>query len=130
MKKIFLIIGFGFLITSCDISEQPTYSYVINPVFQVDMPTAVAVDSVTNIPVRYKRPSSCHIFNKFYYEIDGMNRTVGVENLLVNQSDCHEDNETVIEMPLKFSPIGTGTFHFKFWTGGNQYLEYDVVVDH
>jgi hypothetical protein len=135
MKKIVFLIALGFCINSCDTTEETTYSYEVNPVFQVDMPTQFATDSITKINIQYKRPSSCHIFDKFYYEADGYDRIVAVETIKVNQSNCQTDNETIVEMPLKFKPIAEGTFHFKFWTGKDaqgvdQYLEYDVVVDH
>ena len=135
MKKIVFLIALGLTIISCDANQEETYSYEINPVSSVVMPTEFAADSITNITVKYKRPSSCHIFNKFYYDAEGFNRTIAIENLKVNQSNCQTDGVTTLEVPLKFNPIATGIYHFRFWTGADtqgvdQYLEYDVVVDH
>jgi hypothetical protein len=135
MKKIVFLIALSFVFFSCDVSEEQNYTYEINPVYQVIMPTEFAKDSVTNITVKYKRPSSCHLFSKFYYESYGFERKVAIENIKVEQDNCQTDNETVLEMPLKFLPNAIGTYHFKFWTGTDtqgvdHYLEYDVVVDH
>jgi hypothetical protein len=135
MKKIIFLIAFSLILFSCDVSDEQTYSYEINPVFQVVMPTEFAKDSVTNITVKYKRPSSCHLFSDFYFESFGFVRTVAIENIKVAQDNCQTDNQTVLEMPLPFKPKSIGTYHFKFWTGTDaqsidQYLEYDVIVDH
>jgi hypothetical protein len=135
MKKLFLLILISFTIFSCEVNEDQAYSYEINPVHQVIMPTEFAKDSTTNITVIYKRPSSCHLFNKFYYESFDFNRTVAIESLIVRQDNCVIDNQTDIELNLPFQPKSLGTYHFKFWTGKNvqgvnQFIEYDVVVDH
>lgn len=135
MKKILFLLLVSSLLFSCEVSDDQNYSYEINPVFQVIMPTEFAKDSVTNITVKYKRPSSCHLFSKFYFESNGFVRNVAVENIKVEQDNCQTDNQTVLEMPLPFLPKTLGTYHFKFWTGANEqgvdnYLEYDVVVDH
>ena len=136
MKRIFLLLTFALAMNSCDVpNEEDGYTFEIDPVFQVDMPVKYAVDSLTTIPVRYKRPSSCHFFNDFNYYAEGFNRTVAIEMLVSNADNCQTDNETVVEVPLKFRPIGEGTYHFKFWTGKNsagvdQFLEYDAIVDH
>jgi hypothetical protein len=135
MKKIVFLIAFSFVLFSCDVSEEQAYSYEINPVYQVIMPTEFAKDSVTNITVKYKRPSSCHLFSDFYYESFEFVRTVAIESIKVEQDNCQTDNQTILEMPLPFLPKSIGTYHFKFWTGTDvqgvdNYLEYDVVVDH
>lgn len=135
MKKIVFLIALGLTIISCDVTEDQTYSYEVSPVLQVTMPTAFKKDSITEIPIKYKRPTTCNLFNNFYYEATGFDRLVAVETIKVNQDNCQVDTETVYEMPLKFKPSVLGTYHFKFWTGPDtqgvdQYLEYDVVVDH
>lgn len=135
MRKIVFLIVLGLTIISCDVNQDETYTYEVNPVFGVVMPTAFKKDSITEIPVKYKRPSTCHIFKNFYYEVTDFNRTVAIETIKVNQDNCQVDTETVYESPLRFKPTVLGTYHFKFWTGQDtqgvdQYLEYNVVVDH
>jgi hypothetical protein len=135
MKKIVFLIMFGLTIISCDVDQEETYTYEVNPVYAVDMPTAFRKDSITNIPVSFKRPSTCHLFTDFYYEIEGLNRNVAIQTIKVNQDNCQVDTENIYNRFLKFKPAELATYHFKFWTGTNtqgvdQYIEYDVVVDH
>jgi len=135
MKRIILIgLVLGFY--SCSIpNDEENFKYEVDPVYQVTMPTKFAVDSVTIIPVKYKRPSSCHFFNDFYYNPVDFTRTVAIGMLVSTSGNCQTDNTTIIEVPLKFRPNLEGTYHFKFWTGTNlsgveQFQECDVVVDH
>jgi hypothetical protein len=135
MKKIVFLITLGLLVISCDVTPDETYSYEVSPVFEIVMPTAFKKDSITEIPVKYKRPSTCNLFNKFYYESEGFDRYIAIETLKVNQDNCQVDTQTIYEVPLKFKPVELGTYHLKFWTGPDaqgvdQYLTYDVVVDH
>ena len=136
MKKIIIIITLGLLLISCDPGEgQPNYSLEILPVSGVVMPTAFRKDSITEIKVKYLRPTSCHFFESFYYTIDEFDRTVAIYSAKANQEGCQNDNVTVIEVPLNFRPTNLGTYHFKFWTGENatggpQYIEYEAIVNH
>ncbi len=135
MKKLICLLTFVLVLTSCSVSEDQTYSYEITPISTVTMATKYAADSTSVINVKYLRPSSCHLFNDFYYKKDVFNRTVAIETLRVNQDNCQADGVTVVEKQLKFTPVATGTYHFKFFTGTNtagvdQYLEYDALVDH
>lgn len=135
MKKIIFLIVLGLTIQSCDVNQEETYTYEVNPVFAVDMPTAYKKDSITNIPVSFKRPSTCHIIGDFYYEIEGQDRIVAIQTIKVYKDNCQVDTETTYDKFLKFKPAETGTYHFKFWIGVDaqgvdQYIEHDVVVDH
>ncbi len=135
MKKIVFLIVLGFTIISCEVNQEDVYTYEVNPVFGVEMPSEYKKDSITNISVSYKRPSSCHMFFDFYYEIEGSNRIVAIQTVKVSQDNCQVDTETTYNKFLKFKPVELGTYHFKFWTGTDtqgvdQYIEHDVVVDH
>ena len=136
MKKIILFLALGLIFSSCEIGEDDT-NYVLDilPVSEVTMPTEFAKDSITEIPVKYIRPTSCHFFDSFFYEKNDFNRYVAIYCARSVQENCTADNVTVVEVPLRFKPTSLGTYHFRFWTGEdatglNQYLEYDVVVDH
>lgn len=135
MKRIILT-GLVLAFYSCSVpNDEENFRYEVNPVYQVTMPTKFAVDSVTIIPVKYKRPSSCHFFNDFYYNPVDFTRTVAIGMIVSTSGNCQTDNTTIIEVPLKFSPKIIGTYHFKFWIGNDangveQFSEHDVVVDH
>lgn len=135
MKRILLILSISFLISSCDISYgEPEQTLETLPVSLVEMPTKFAVDSITQIPVSYIRPTVCHGFYDFYYLREGMTRTVAVVAFKLNNESCPVSQITYTA-PLKFKPTAIGTYHFKFWTGRtvqgvDQYAEYDAIVNH
>jgi hypothetical protein len=135
IKKFISALAFGILITSCNTGDDVTYAVDLLPVNSVEMPTLYAKDSITEIPVKYIRPTSCHFFDSFYYDKSEFTRTVAIYSVIVNQDGCQTDNQTLVEVPLRFKPAELGTYHFRFWTGEdaqgvNQYIEHDVVVDH
>ncbi|MBC7522894.1 MAG: hypothetical protein H7239_00415 [Flavobacterium sp.] len=135
MKKLICLLAFGLVLTACSVNEEQTYSYEITPISTVTMAIKYATDSISVIKVKYLKPSSCHLFNGFYYQKDVFNRTVAVETLRVNQDNCQTDGVTIVQKELKFTPIAVGTYHFKFFTGTDtagvdQFLEYDALVDH
>lgn len=136
MKKIILLIAFGSLLISCDASyDGPNQTLETIPVSQVTMPSAYAKDSITEIPVNYIRPTACHSFFDFYYERNGLTRTVAVIMIKENNVSSCPVSQTTYTIPVKFKPIALGTYHFKFWKGTNssgvdEYFEYDAVVNH
>ncbi len=135
MKKIIAALVIGLLFMSCDLGEEDPTTLEVLPVESVEMPTAFAKDSVTEIPVTYIRPTTCHFFNNFYYSKVAFKRTVAIYALDLNEAGCQNDNVTLVEVPLPFKPTALGTYNFRFWIGDDaqgvsQYIEYDVVVDH
>lgn len=136
MKKIILFIALSLLFTSCDIGgDSPNYVLKIVPVNQVTVPIAFAKDSVTNIPVKYIRQSSCDFFNSFYYERTDFTRTVAIYCAESLQENCQADNVTLVDVNLAFKPTQFGVYHFKFYTGQDasnvaQFIEFDATVDH
>ena len=103
------------------------------PVESVTMPATYTVGNISKIMIKYRRPTQCHIFNGFYYDINENVRTVAIQAVKLNQSNCPDDSENIYEVPLDFKPTTAGEYTFKFWTGVDangvdQYLVYDVVV--
>ena len=66
MKRIASAIALCLLIVSCT-PEGDTYTLEILPVAKVETETAFAKDSVTEISVKYLRPSNCHFYEDFYF---------------------------------------------------------------
>lgn len=137
MKKILLFIALGLFLNSCDIGGNDNTNYVLNivPVSDVTMPTAFAKDSITNIPLKYIRPTTCHFFDSFYYEKVNFERTVAIYCAQSLQGNCEADNVTAVEVNLPFKPTQLGVYRFKFLIGQDvnnvpQFLEFDATVDH
>ncbi len=134
MKKLIVVFLLVFVISSCTNTEE-SYTLEILPVAKVEMQTAFARDSVTEIPVKYIRPSKCYFFEDFYYQKNDFTRVVAIYNAHLSRNDCQVvENDTVV-VPLKFKPTEIGTYTFKFWKGTNtsgqeDFFEYEVVVDH
>lgn len=133
MKRIVLIILIAITISSCSVGDSPDRTFFLLPVEEVTMPSSYTVGNISQIMVKYRRPTQCHIFNGFYYKVEGKVRTVGVQVVKLNQANCPSDTESLYEVPLDFKPTATGDYTFKFWLGADdngvdQYLVYDVEV--
>ena len=119
MKKLVLLLMIALTVISCDLSADEPTEYIIAPVQDVTMPERYKVDSISEIRIRYQRPTSCHFFNGFYYDAVDKTRTVAIYFAKLNQSNCSEVTD-VFEVPLNFKPVQSGTYIFKFWTGLNE----------
>lgn len=134
MKKIFFAL-FIMLVTisSCTIYDD-TNEFELLAIESVVMPESYKVDSTSQIAVRYRRPTTCHIFNGFYYDVNDFKRTVAIESLKLNQDNCTDATDVLAEVPLDFMPQKAGTYTFKFFTGTNatsgedEFISYDVEV--
>ncbi|TDP59978.1 hypothetical protein [Flavobacterium dankookense] len=137
MKQVIFIVLSSLLLFSCSLDgEEQQLNLEIVPISQVEMPTAFKVDSITEIPITYIRPTSCHNFANFYYNSLGNERTVAVYCTKINSTECvpGQGNDYILTVPLSFKPKSVGTYHFRFWTGvdangADQYIEYEAVVN-
>lgn len=117
MKKFILLFITALAISSCSLNDEPDRDFVLLPVESVVMPTSYTVGNISRITVKYRRPTDCHIFNGFYYSIDQSTRTVAIQAVKLNNSNCLPDDDNLFEVPLDFKPLSTGTYTFKFWLG-------------
>lgn len=136
MKKIILILFLVSLFVSCSKNQDERLQYQFETIVvkSVVFPTKFAKDSITEIPMKYILPTNCYGFNGFYYLKEANNRTVAIETIKYLQNNCTA-NTTERQDILKFKPILTGTYHFKFWknttpAGLDEFFEYDAVVSH
>lgn len=135
MKKIAALIGIFLLTISCSTdTNEPNIRYELVPVQNVIIGDELYFGEENVITVEYVKPSTCHGFNGFLYEKEDFTRTIGVQNYVVENSDCQVTTE-VIDKDFIFQPTSTGTYTFKFWqgkdaNGDNIFLEIqrDVVV--
>ena len=76
MKRIVFLILIAFTINSCSLNDEPDRDMVLLPVEEVIMPDNYSVGNISSIRIKYKRPTQCHIFDGFYYDINETTRTV------------------------------------------------------
>ncbi|SDR76780.1 hypothetical protein SAMN04515667_0601 [Formosa sp. Hel1_31_208] len=120
MKKIFLVCFLTFSLLSCSVDDEtPNFYYEILPIETVDIPDSFVFGSVNEISVSYFRPTGCHVFNNFYYEINENERTVAVVTAVFQEQSCDtfepESEEVVVS--FNFQVTSTDTYTFRFWQG-------------
>jgi hypothetical protein len=133
MKKIFLLLSFLLVLSSCDI-EGESVSVVVLPVESVEIPTEFELGETYPITMRYFRPSNCHSPYGIYYEKDLNVRICAINNLKTSGGNCNTLTNILVEETFNFQVTNTGNYIFKFWTGkdseGNDtFLEYDIPVN-
>ena len=135
MKRVLFALLLSLTLLSCSLDDGDKLYLEIVPVSAVEMPTAFRVDSITQIPISYIRPTPCHEFSNFYYNSIGNERTVAVYCLTNGNQNCVPSTDYEITVPLNFKPKEMGTYHFRFWIGENEngvdkYIEHEITVDH
>ncbi|HEU0136842.1 MAG TPA: hypothetical protein VFQ50_06090 [Flavobacterium sp.] len=133
MKKIMFLFLLAFAVNSCSISEEPKMQEALLPVESVVMPATYIANDVSTIMVSYRRPTDCHIFNGFHYNVENQTSTIGIRAVIFNQDNCTDDSASVYEAPLEFKPTEAGEYRFKFWTGNDAqgqplFIEHTVEV--
>lgn len=134
MKK-FLILSFILvLMGSCSLdNDGPSYTSEILPIESVDIPDSFTLGEVYPITVYYYRPTTCHLFDRFYYDKENNIRTVAVIDYKYLRNDCEELEEELVEATFNFHVTSNGSYIFKFWqgedtNGENQFLTIEVPV--
>ncbi|WP_051269822.1 hypothetical protein [Flavobacterium suncheonense] len=136
MKKLFFIVTFiAFALSSCSSDDgQEDVTYELLPIQEVTLPSTFKTNQDNIIEVRFLRPTTCHGFNSFYYEKEGMTRTVAVEAIVFNGNECEPLTESIATQNLKFRPEATGEYTFKFWQGKDEqgtdiFLTFQILVE-
>lgn len=138
MKKlvtILILVVVASFTFSCEISDDnsPTYNFELVAIDSVDLPEAFVLGETKQITVHYKRPSTCHFYDGFYYEKNLNTRTVALQMAVLANSTCETLEEEVAEASFNFYVSNNGTYIFKFFNGKdeagqNTFLEYEIPV--
>jgi PBP1b-binding outer membrane lipoprotein LpoB len=133
MKNVFLILFFSLILSACSVGDAEKSEFEVLPILDVDMPAVGSISQATEIKIYYRRPTDCHVFNRVLYRVDQYTRTVAIESVKLNESNCSVDNVTEFEIPIPFNPSEAGIYTFKFWIGTdqnnvNQYLVKEIEV--
>lgn len=118
MKKLITLFILFISTLSCSVeNESNTIYYETLPVESVIIPDVFYLGDSSPIEITYKRPSTCHGFDGFYYEKDDFTRTIAIRNYVVQNTECTGLNNVLKTEVLNFSGTTVGTHIFKFWTG-------------
>lgn len=131
-----LLLALVIALNSCDVDQIIPPQEALLPIESVTMPAenSYVIDDVSVILVKYRRPTSCYMFNGFKYTTNGNTAMVSIRSMVLNQDNCVSDDETLYEVPLEFTPTQAGEYIFKFWIGNDEsgtpeYLEHIAVVE-
>ncbi|NHM02710.1 hypothetical protein [Flavobacterium difficile] len=120
MKKIIAFFSILFVLISCTPeSSNPKVRFELLPIESVVLPTSFNVNEVNEIEVNFLRPTTCHGFDGFLYEKDGLTRTIAVQSFVSEQNNCEALTNQIVTQKLNFKPIQTGTYLLKFFKGTN-----------
>lgn len=129
MKKFFGIMMLLFIFNSCSVEEEPTYHYEILPVLSYEVPESFVLNVPEPIKVYYQRPSSCHSFQGFYFDVNGSQRTIAVQTIVSQSEQCTTYDNNIQEASFTFTPKSLQTYLFNFFKGydeeGNAI--YDII---
>ncbi|WP_447635598.1 hypothetical protein [Flavobacterium microcysteis] len=123
--------------SSCELNDDNTVSYRFEliPTESAVFPESFVVGRTYTIKVYYKRPTSCHFFEGFYYEKSLNVRTIAVQTGIINANNCTELDDEPVEATFDFmaTPTNENAYIFKFYkgkdlSGQNVFLEYRVPV--
>lgn len=118
MKKIVSLFSLFFVAIACNPSDDTQdIVYESQPILNVTLPDTIAVFDENEIEVEYLRPSTCHGFGGFYYDKEGLTRTIAVQTYFYQNNNCETLTNDVKHETLKFEPTVTGTYTFRFWQG-------------
>ena len=118
MKKLGLLIIVVFSIISCN-TDVPGVKFHLEllPVDSAVFPVEFKKDSLYELPFKYIRPSTCHVFEGFYYEKNLNVRTVAIQTSVLEQNNCTGATVNPITEILRFKPTTETSYVFKLWKG-------------
>ena len=133
MKKFIFLLLITVTFVSCALNDEPSRDFVVLPVESVIMPDSYTAGTVSEIIIKYRRPTQCHIFDGFYFDVNGSERTIAIQAVKLNQNNCTDDTESLYEIPFYFRPTVSGEYTMKFWLGTDesgidQYLVHEIIV--
>ena len=90
MKKLLLLSFLLFSVFSCSTDDGDSLNFYNEtlPIESVNMPTEFQFGSTYEITMTYFRPSSCHLFNDFYYVSEDNIRTISIINTVFPDQQC------------------------------------------
>ena len=122
MKKVFLLLATVVSLGSCSLGTEDDMKFhtELLPIESADLPDEFKKDSIYELPFTYIRPSTCHLFEGFYYAKDLNVRTIAIHTSVIEQSGCTVPTVNPITEKLSFRPTTEASYVFKLWKGKDE----------
>lgn len=129
MKKFFWLIAIAVLFNSCSVEEEPEFHYEILAVDSYIAPETFIFNESHAIKVFYKKPTTCHAFQGFYFDSSGNERTVAVQSIISHTDNCLPLEDNLQEATFYFTVKSYQTYLFKFYKGNDEEgnATYDII---
>lgn len=118
MKKFIVFCALLCTIVSCSLSDDDSrkFHFEALPIESVDIPDEFILGETYPITVFYNKPSSCYVFNDFYYVSELNERRIAVINTVFDDQVCTQAIE-LANATFNFVVTSNWTYVFKFWQG-------------
>jgi len=122
MKKISILFIIFLLLLGCSTDDAPFFFFEVTPINIVsNVPEFFVVGQADTIQVTYRRPSTCHEFNRFDITNDGKIREVEVITKIVQgRATCSDLENDLRTAPFIITPEVAGELNLSFFTGNNE----------
>ncbi|KOS07136.1 hypothetical protein AM493_14625 [Flavobacterium akiainvivens] len=144
MKKIIVMAAAFVALVSCS-ADNDVHEFQLDfvPVVAVEAPEFVTPGLTSEFKLYYKRPNDCYYINGFDYEAAGNVRTVAVQAIVLQDSDCVSMETAAAEsiiMPFQCPPnYSQESYVFRFYgnpdgtmngapNGESSYIQIEVPV--
>ena len=133
MKKFVLLIVIALSVISCskEVEEDKIHPELL-PIDSVVLPVEFKKDSLYELPFNYIRPSTCHIFEGFYYEKSSNVRVIAIRTTVLEQNNCEPATINPRTEILRFKPTTEASYVFKLWketiNGTDVFEEIEIPV--
>jgi hypothetical protein len=132
MKKIALLLLLSVIGISCSMDNDVNdFYYDIIPIESYVLPPSFQFGESYTINLTYKRPTDCYTKPTLYFERHGAFRTVAIQSLVANRTDCEPvPEEAAKEFAFQIEVASSSPYIFKFYKGkdANGIEIYEEVV--
>jgi hypothetical protein len=122
MKKLFFLFAIVLGLNSCSLDDDSTPNYYLEvvPVENFIVPDTFDYLGVHEIKLFYKKPTICHELAGIYFERHLNERTIGLQCMVTNSTNCQPYEGELYEVNFNFEVISTDTYLFKFYKGKDE----------
>ena len=113
---LLVLVAIGFISCNTDV-EGDKFHLELLPIDSAILPLEFKKDSIYELPFKYIRPSTCHVFEGFYYERNLNVRTIAIQTSVLEYDNCVSAAVNPITEILKFKPTTETSYIFKLWKG-------------